>query len=408
MAKFKYTARNQLGNQVSGTVTADTKLKAAERIRSQQMQVIVLKPIDAKKFNLSMDIGGPGGVKLNDKVVFTRQLATLIEAGVPLTRSLQTLSKQTESKSLAKILPLIIKDIEEGRSFASALGKFPKAFSPVYLNMVEAGEAGGILDEIFNRLAVQMEKDAEIRGKLKSAMTYPGVVMSITVVAFIYLMTSVVPKINDIIFQLGGEDYEPAIYTKVMLLISKILINYGLATGVILGIVGFFSWRFFHSEKGRPIFDAALLKIPVLGPAIIKVALARFARTFSSLSAAGVSVLESLKVTGRASGNKVIERYIFEAAAEVKAGKPLSDPLSRVKIFPPILSQMVAVGEETGQIDNVLEKLAGFYEREVDELTESLSSIIEPILIVILGSIVGTIALSVFGPLSQLTQNIGG
>jgi type IV pilus assembly protein PilC len=407
MAKFKYTAKNTIGKQVSGVVTADNRLKAAERIREQQMQVILLKPINEKKFNLNMNIGGPAGVKLNDKVVFTRQLATLIEAGVPLTRSLQTLSKQTESKALAKILPDIIRDVEEGHSFTESLGKFPKAFSPVYVNMVEAGEAGGILDEVFNRLALQMEKDAEIRGKLKSAMTYPAVVMTITVIAFIYLMTSVVPKINDIIFQLGGEDYEPAIYTKAMLLISDILINYGVVTAIILGVGGTLSWRYFHSEKGRPYFDAALLKIPVLGPVLTKVAIARFARTFSSLSSAGVSVLESLRVTGRASGNKVIERHIFEAAKEVKAGKPLSDPLSRVKIFPPILSQMVAVGEETGQIDNVLEKLADFYEREVDEVTESLSSIIEPILIVILGTIVGTIALSVFGPLSQLTQSIG-
>ena len=404
MAKFKYTAKNTIGKQVSGVVTADNRLKAAERIREQQMQVILLKPINEKKFNLNMNIGGPAGVKLNDKVVFTRQLATLIEAGVPLTRSLQTLSKQTESKALAKILPDIIRDVEEGHSFTESLGKFPKAFSPVYVNMVEAGEAGGILDEVFNRLALQMEKDAEIRGKLKSAMTYPAVVMTITVIAFIYLMTSVVPKINDIIFQLGGEDYEPAIYTKAMLLISDILINYGVVTAIILGVGGTLSWRYFHSEKGRPYFDAALLKIPVLGPVLTKVAIARFARTFSSLSSAGVSVLESLRVTGRASGNKVIERHIFEAAKEVKAGKPLSDPLSRVKIFPPILSQMVAVG---GQIDNVLEKLADFYEREVDEVTESLSSIIEPILIVILGTIVGTIALSVFGPLSQLTQSIG-
>ncbi len=407
MAKFKYTAKNSIGKQISGVVTADTKLQAAERIRSQKMQVILLKPIKEKRFSFNMNIGGAGGVKLKDKVIFTRQLATLIEAGVPLTRSLQTLSKQTESKSLAKILPAIIKDIEEGHSFTSSLAKFPKAFSPVYINMVEAGESGGILDDIFNRLALQMEKDAEIRGKLKSAMTYPAVVMSITVVAFIYLMTSVVPKINDIIFQLGGEDYEPAIYTKAMLLISDILINYGILAAIILGVSSALSWRFFHSEKGRPIFDAALLKIPVLGRVITKVALARFARTFASLSAAGVSVLEALRVTGRASGNKVIERHIFEAAAEVKAGKPLSEPLSRVKIFPPILSQMVAVGEETGQIDNVLEKLAEFYEREVDEVTDSLSSIIEPILIVILGTIVGTIALSVFGPLSQLTQSIG-
>ena len=404
MAKFEYIAKNQSGNRVRGMVSADSKMLANERILQQGLTVISLKE-KGKSINLNFQISQPK-VKLKDKVVFTRQLSTMISAGVPLTRSLQTLSRQTNSKGLQQQLPIIIKSLEEGRPFAEALDKFPKTFDSVFVNMVRSGEAGGILDEIFERLAIQMEKDAEIRGKLKSALTYPGVVMTITVVAFIYLMTTVVPKINNVVTQLGGKDYVPPIYTRVLIAISDVLVNHGVVMAIVTAVGGFAATRFFTSTKGRPIFDTMILKIPVLGPAITKVSIARFARTFSSLSAAGVSVLEALKVTGMASGNKIIEKHLLDTAAEVKSGKPLSLPLSKIKLFPPILAQMVAVGEETGQIDVVLEKLAGFYEREVDELADSLSSIIEPLLIVVLGGVVGVIALSVFGPLSNLTQTL--
>jgi len=344
--------------------------------------------------------------KSKDRVVFTRQLSTMVSAGVPLTRALSTLQKQTESNGLKIMLPKIIKDIESGKSLADALSQFPKTFDPVFINMVKAGEAGGILDDILDRLATQQEKDAEIKGKLKSAMTYPLVVLSITTVAMIYLMTSVIPKIGQIVTDIGGKNYEPPIYTKVLLGVSDIMVNYGVFLLIGFGLGGFLAWRFFHTPKGRPIFDTILLKIPVLGKVFAKVAIARFARIFSALNASGVAVLESLHVTGQALGNEAMRAVIENAAIEVKNGKPLSEPLSQSKYFPPVLSQMVAVGEETGDIETVLTKLADFYDREVDDVAASLTSILEPLMIVILGSVVGVIALSVFGPISQLTQSL--
>lgn len=403
MNSFKYTAIGSDGKKHAGTVTAVDKDAARDLVIKNGLKPISIDGV--QKFSLNMQIGEPKA-KSKDRVVFTRQLSTMVSAGVPLTRSLSTLQKQTESNGLKIMLPKVIKDVESGKSLADALGQFPKTFDAVFINMVRAGEAGGILDDILDRLATQQEKDAEIKGKLKSAMTYPMVVLSITSVAFIYLMTSVIPKIGQIVTDIGGKDYEPPIYTKVLLGISDIMVNYGIFLVVGFGLGGFLAWRFFHTPKGRPIFDTMLLKIPVLGTVFAKVAIARFARIFSALNASGVAVLESLHVTGQAIGNEAMRAVIENAAKEVKNGKPLSEPLSQSKYFPPVLSQMVAVGEETGDIETVLTKLADFYDREVDDVAASLTSILEPLMIVILGSIVGVIALSVFGPISQLTQSL--
>jgi len=403
MSSFSYIAVDENGKKHKGTVTAVDRTAARILVSKQNLRPISIT--NTRKFGLNMQIGEPK-VRLKDRVVFTRQLATLINAGVALPRSLNTLAQQSESKALKIILPQIIQEVEGGKPLAESLAKFPKTFDKIYVNMVKAGEAGGILDDILERLALQQEKDAEIRGKLKSAMTYPGVVLSITVIAFIYLMTTVVPKIGQIVTDLGGKDYEPPIYTKVLLAISYVMVNYGIFLLVGIGLSGFLLWRFFHSAKGRPIFDTMLLKTPVMGKVIAKVAIARFARIFSALNASGVPVLESLRITGSALGNEAMRKVLDDAAEDIKAGKPLSEPLSKSSYFPPVLSQMVAVGEETGDMESVLLKLADFYDREVDDVANSLTSILEPVMIVILGGVVGTLALSVFGPISQLTQTL--
>jgi type IV pilus assembly protein PilC len=403
MNSFNYIAVGDDGKKHKGTVTAADRNAARALVVKQGLKPISIT--SARKFSLNMQLGEPK-VRLKDRVVFTRQLATLINAGVALPKSLNTLTLQSESKALKIILPSIVADVEGGKPLADALAKFPKTFDKIYVNMVKAGEAGGILDDILERLALQQEKDAEIRGKLKSAMTYPGVILSITVIAFIYLMTTVVPKIGQIVTDLGGEEYEPPIYTKILLGISYVMVNYGIFLVVGIGIGGFLAWRFFHSEKGRPIFDTMLLRTPVLGKVIAKVAIARFARIFSALNASGVAVLESLRITGQALGNEAMRKVLDDAAEEIKAGKPLSEPLSKSRYFPPVLSQMIAVGEETGDMESVLLKLADFYDREVDDVANSLTSILEPIMIVVLGGVIGMLALSVFGPISQLTQTI--
>ena len=403
MSSFSYIAVDETGKKHKGTVTASDRTAARILVSKQNLRPVSIT--NTRKFGLNMQIGEPK-VRLKDRVVFTRQLATLINAGVALPRSLNTLAQQSESKALKILLPQIIQEVEGGKPLAESLAKFPKTFDKIYVNMVKAGEAGGILDDILERLALQQEKDAEIRGKLKSAMTYPGVVLSITVIAFIYLMTTVVPKIGQIVTDLGGKDYEPPIYTKVLLAISYVMVNYGIFLLVGIGLSGFLLWRFFHSAKGRPIFDTMLLKTPVMGKVIAKVAIARFARIFSALNASGVPVLESLRITGSALGNEAMRKVLDDAAEDIKAGKPLSEPLSKSSYFPPVLSQMVAVGEETGDMESVLLKLADFYDREVDDVANSLTSILEPVMIVILGGVVGTLALSVFGPISQLTQTL--
>lgn len=409
MAQFEYSARTKQGQVVEGTIEASNRAAATKVVTDKQLDLITLKEVKPKSFItkfLEMDIGGIK-VKLQDKVVFTRQLATLINAGVPMARSLATLTAQTESKGLKKILPTVTKQVESGITLADALAEYPKVFNEIYVNMIRAGEEGGILDDILNRLAAQQEKDAEIKGKLKSAMTYPGIILSITIIAFLFLMTTVVPKIGSIITDLAGEDYQMPAYTSVMLGISSFLTTYGLKSLPFVAVGGYGLVRFFRSPRGRPIWHKMLLKIPVLNKIIVKVALARFARIFSALNGAGVNILDSLKTTANAVGNEVIKDKIYYAADQVKNGKPLSDPLMKDPLFPPILSQMIAIGEESGELDTILQKLAGFYEEEVDQVANALTSILEPIMIVVLGGIIGMIALSVFGPISSVTQSIG-
>lgn len=405
MAKFEYTAQKNDNQVLKGTVDAIDRDAATKLIDKQGLRLITLSEVKKSRFNLNFEISAPK-VKNKDRVVFTRQLSTMINAGVPLVRSLATLSEQTESEGLKRYLGEIVHEVEGGASLAASLGKYPKVFDDIYVNMVAAGEEGGILDDILLKLANQQEKDAEIRGKLKSAMTYPGVVLSITTVAFLYLMTTVVPKIGTIVKDLGGDDYELPVYTQVLLGISDFLVNNGLLMVVATVVFFFLFFRYIHTPKGRLNFHRVLLKIPLISTIVTKVALARFARTFSALNAAGVNILDSLEVTANAVGNEVIKGHIMDAQDAVKSGKTLSEPLSKVKLFPPILSQMIAVGEETGEIDVVLDKLADFYDEEVDQVAGALTSILEPIMIVILGSIIGVIALSVFGPISSITQSI--
>ncbi|MCA9349168.1 type II secretion system F family protein [Candidatus Saccharibacteria bacterium] len=343
--------------------------------------------------------------KLKDKVVFTRQLATMINAGVPLVRSLATLQSQTENQYFQKTVGQITRDVEGGMAFADALAKHPDIFSPIYINMVRAGEAGGILDEILKKLAFQQEKDSAIRHKFKSAMTYPVVLITIAVAVFIGLMTVVVPKIGNIVSDLTNGAELPTL-TRVMMQISNFMTTYWYIE-LIFVVVGAFAFRRWKkSPKGQEQFDRMLFKLPAIGPIVNKVAIARFARTFASLMSAGVSVVETIEITSKAIGNKVVEKELLAAAKEVANGKQLSEPISRSEVFPPIVSQMLAIGEETGQTDTILIKVADFYEEEVDAAVDSISSILEPILIVFMGGMVGLVAASVLGPISNLSQQI--
>jgi len=403
MSKFTYKAINNSGKTVSGTIESASIESANEYLSRQGLTPIIVQPKSGNAFDLNSLFGAK--VKLKDMVIFTRQLSTMINAGVPLVRSLYTLQSQTESKALKAHLIEISKDIEGGASFADALEKHSDVFSPIYINMVRAGEAGGILDEILKKLALQQEKDAKIRQKFKSAMTYPTILLSITGIVFIGLMTIVMPKIGGIVKDLSNGAPLPPI-TVVMLAISGFMVKFwyviiGVIAGTLFGLK-----RYTKTPNGRRWRDRTLMKIPVLKQVIVKVAVARFSRIFASMMAAGVSVLDAIEVTGKAIGNSVLEDELIAAAKMVANGSQLSQPLSESKVFPAIVAQMLAVGEETGQIDEVLIKVAEFYEDEVDATVESLSSILEPIMIVVMGAMVGLIAASVISPISNLSNQI--
>lgn len=404
MAKFTYTALKD-EKKVTGIMEAVSKEAVMATLRKQNLHPLVVKSQGG--FGFLAKLGQRKKVKLKDLAIFTRQLSTMISAGVPLNRSLSTLQAQTESKYFQQAILSIGKDVEGGKQLADSFARYPNIFSDVYVNMVRAGESGGILDEILKRIATQVEQDSSMRKKVKSAMMYPMVIMGITVIAFFGIMIFVIPKLGKIIKDLGGPDAKLPIYTQILLDASTFMQkNAIIVIGVFLISIYLFR-RYIKTPKGKFKLHYTLLKIPVIKTVILKIAIARFARTFASLMSAGVGVLEALQVTGGAIGNLVIEKELKDAANLVKNGKQLSEPLSASKYFPPIVSQMLAVGEETGQIDTILVKVADFYEEEVETTIDGLSSIIEPIMIVVLGAMVGLIAASVMGPITSLSKNIG-
>lgn len=401
--KFSYKALRD-GKEIDGILEAADKQSAVAALIHQGVHPMTVKAAPGKSKGMSF---GKKKVKLADLVIFTRQLSTMISAGVPLARSMSTLAADCESPALKEAITGIVKDVEGGVALGDAFAKYPDIFSDVYVNMVKAGEEGGILDEILKRLALQVELDASIRKKVKSAMAYPTVLMGVTVVAFFGIMLLILPKIGKILTDLGGADAKLPVYTQVLLDMSDFMVSHFVIIAILLGGTVFGVIRYIHTPKGKYNFHLLMLHIPVLKNIVMKMAVARFARTFASLMTAGVSVLDALEVTGGAIGNKVFEKELAEAAVQVRNGKQLSEPISKSHYWPPIVSQMLAVGEETGQIDTVLVKVADFYEEEVATLIDGLASVIEPVMIVILGGAVGLIAASVMGPIASLSKNIG-
>lgn len=407
MAKFTYTATNSQNKSITGTIETADRSAVISALSKQGLRPTSIKEGGAKKGSLTLDsfLGG-GKVKSDSLVMFTRQLSAMVSAGVPLLRALNSLQQHTESEALKKLLTTVVKDIEDGAPLADALAKYPNTFSDVYVNMVRAGEAAGILDEILKRLAIQQEKNSTIRKKVKSAMTYPMVLIFITILAFFGLMLFVIPQIGKILKDLGGPDAQLPALTQAMLAISGFMTSYwfivfpALIGGVVLLL------RYIKTPRGKSQFHHFILKVPGVKSIVMKVAIARFARTFSALMGAGVAVLEALNVTAHAVGNVVYEQALIDAADAVKNGDTLSSVIEKNQLFPAIVAQMLAVGEETGQTDTVLVKVADFYEEEVDVAIDGLSSIIEPVMIVVMGSMVGLIAASVMGPIAGLSQSI--
>ncbi len=407
MPHFSYIASDSKNDVVKGKTELPDRASVINALSKQNLRPISIRLVKEKKGVINFDhLFEPTKVKQDQLVSFTRQLSAMVGAGVPLLRSLSSLEKHSEDQALKKVLAVVVKDVEGGMPLGESMSKHPSTFNDIYVNMVKAGESAGILDDILKRLAAQLEKSAAIRKKIKSAMAYPMVLIFITVAAFFGLMLFVIPQIGKILLDLGGPDAKLPGITLAMLGISSAITTYWYI--IFPGIAGItvFVIRFIKTTKGRRIFHTLILKIPGINVIIKKVAIARFARTFSALMGAGVAVLEALDVTSRAVGNVLYEEAIKNAAIEVKNGKSLSSVIEKNELFPPIVSQMLGVGEETGQTDTVLLKVADFYEEEVDLAIESISSIIEPAMIVVMGGMVGLIAASVMTPISQLSSNI--
>lgn len=408
MAKFDFTAVKKGGHTASGVIEAADRMTAISNLNSQGMKLMSLSEKKERK-GLSISIPGRDKVKADDLVMFTRQLSAMVSAGVPILRSLDSMAKHATNPNFRNAINNVSKSVEGGESFADALSHHPKIFNDVYVNMVRAGEAAGILDDILKRLALQQEKSSSMRRKIKSAMTYPMVLIVITFGAFFGLMLFVVPMIGDTIKDLAGEDAELPMITQIMLNISTFILSYWY---IIFPIIGAIIWSilwYIKTPAGKNAFHKLVLKTPVIGGLVKKISVANFTRTFSALIGAGVSVLESLAITARAVGNTVYEESLVRAAERIRNGEVLSLVIGADEdLYPPIVAQMLSVGEETGQTDKVLVKVADFYEEEVDAAIASMSSTIEPIMIVFMGGMVGLIAASVIMPITGIANQIEG
>ena len=408
MPVFEYLLVNKKKETVSSTIEAADKLSAINTLKSRG-QLIKIEEKSAKKAGGFSFGKKKKGTKTDELVMFTRQLSAMVSAGVPILRSLNSMAKHAESAGFRETINAVIKDIEGGMSFADALGKHPETFNDIYVNMVAAGETGGILDDILKRLALQQEKNSSMKKKIKGAMTYPIVLLVITIIAFFILMTFIIPVIGKTIKDMGGPDAELPLLTEIMLGISDFMVSfwYLIVPAFIGGIWALI--RYIKTPKGRVKFHRVIIKVPAVGAIVRKVAIARFTRTFSALIGAGVAVLEALDVTSRAVGNVVYEESLREATKRVQNGEVLSRIIAeRDDLYPPIVAQMLSVGEETGQTDKVLIKVADFYEEEVDTAIDGVSSIIEPVMIVAMGGVIALVAVSVMGPITSMAGQVKG
>jgi len=391
---FKYSGKSAKGSVVKGELTAASKDEVQAYLRKQR--IVPTKISQKAKPLFSM------GTRTNDKdlVVFTRQFATMIGAGLPLVQALEILSKQTENKGFANIIGEVKNDVEGGSTFADALRKYPRVYSELYTNMVAAGEAGGILDTILVRLATYIEKAQSLKRKVKGAMVYPSVVITVAILCIVIIMVFVVPTFSKMFKQLGGDLPAP---TQLVITLSQFLAGTG-GLVVLASVIGFivFIVQFRRTETGKKVTDRILLRLPIVGILLRKVAVAKFTRTLGTLISSGVPILDGLNITAKTAGNKVVEKSVLEVRQGVSEGQTIAEPLSNSKVFPPMVTQMIAVGESTGALDNMLDKIADFYDDEVDIAVANLTSMIEPILMVFLGGTVGFIVVAMYLPIFKL------
>lgn len=398
MATFQYTAKDFSGRTVIGVVDAQGEAEAAAVLQNKAMVVVSLKEVKAKQLQAAGQ-----KVKLEDLVVFSRQLATMIDAGIPLVQALGILSEQVENKALKNVVLTVRQDIEAGMSFCDALSKHPAVFSDLFINMSRAGEASGMLDDVLDRLAAYLEKSASLQRKISSSLVYPAVVITMAMLITAVLLLKVVPTFKGIFEMLGGKLPLP---TQILIMVSDVFRKYFFFALIGAGIVGFAFKKYVSTPKGRYQFDSFQLNVPVIGELLRKVAVAKFSRTFSTLVKSGVAVLNALDIVGKTSGNKVIEEAVSNCRTAVRDGESIAQPLIRSKVFPPIVCRMIGVGEQTGQLEKMLSKIADFYDDQVDAAVAGMTSLIEPLVIAFLGIIIGGIVVALFLPIFKITELI--
>lgn len=400
MPSFEWKGRDRAGRPQSGVLVADTKDAALAVLRRQQVVPITVK-------EKGKEIAVPkvrGGVSDKSLAIFTRQFSVMIDAGLPLVQCLQILGEQQENKAFQRIILQVREDVETGSSLANALKKHPQAFSDLYVNMVAAGEAGGILDTILQRLATYIEKAARLKAQVKAAMIYPATVIAIAVLVVYVILWKVIPVFASLFESLGANLPLP---TRIVVALSKFVGRFWWLIGIVVAAGAIAIRQYYRTPQGKLVIDNILLKSPILGLVLRKIAVARFCRTLGTLLSAGVPVLESLEITARTSGNAVIERAILEVRKQVEEGKALADPLKTTNQFPPMVVQMIAVGEATGAMDTMLAKIAEFYEDEVDTAVAGMMKLIEPVMIFFLGIVIGGIVIAMYLPMFDLISKIG-
>lgn len=400
MPVFKYTAKTRSGTVQKGEIDATDLNNARFLLRQRQLDATKLR---AKPKDIEIRFLSGGKIKDKDVVVFTRQFATMIEAGLPLVQCLDILSRQAENKEFGNTIAKVKNSVESGQSFADALRKHPKVFDNFFANMVEAGETGGILDTILNRLAGYMEKARALKGKVKSALVYPAAIVSIAVIVVIFLMTFVIPVFAEMFEGFGGVLPGP---TRLVMHLSELTKRYILYAIPLVGALVFLFMRFYKTDRGRLLVDSLLLKSPVFGPLIQKAAVAKFTRTLGTLISSGVPIIDGLNITARTAGNKVVENSVLAVISSVKEGQSLAEPLGKESIFPPMVVQMIQVGESSGALDSMLDKIADFYDEEVDAAVAALTSLLEPALMVFLGVTVGFIVVAMYLPIFKMAGTI--
>jgi type IV pilus assembly protein PilC len=407
MPNFAYTGRTRAGQTVSGERTADTMDAATAALRREQIQVTRITPAKAaaKDAEVKKDKAGKTGKKVSAKnlAVFTRQFSVMIDAGLPLVQCLDILGTQEEDKNFAAVILQTRTDVESGASLADAMRKHPKTFDPLFTNMIAAGEAGGILDTILKRLATYIEKAVKLAGQVKSAMIYPIAVVVIAGVVVGVILWKVIPTFAALFSGLGADLPLP---TRIVIGLSDNLVRYFPVLAILAGGAAWGFKSYYATDNGRRVIDSVTLKMPILGNIMRKIAVARFCRTLSTLISSGVPILDGLEITAKTSGNSIVEDAIMVTRKSIERGETISVPLKDTHVFPAMVTQMIGVGEATGALDTMLAKIADFYEEEVDTAVAGLLTLLEPIMIAILGVVVGGIVIAMYLPIFDLISKL--